>query len=83
MKYVNDRTRVKLKLICLNNDVAFYFRYPMASEKELNENSDNCAICWEKMEVARKLPCRHLFHAYVLIYIYNVLLKKPCIFYYM
>ncbi|XP_033185533.1 E3 ubiquitin-protein ligase AMFR [Bombus vancouverensis nearcticus] len=36
--------------------------YPMASQEELAENSDNCAICWEKMETARKLPCAHLFH---------------------
>lgn len=34
----------------------------MASQDELAENSDNCAICWEKMESARKLPCSHLFH---------------------
>lgn len=34
----------------------------MASQEELAENSDNCAICWEKMEIARKLPCGHLFH---------------------
>jgi len=34
----------------------------MASPDELAENSDNCAICWEKMESARKLPCAHLFH---------------------
>lgn len=36
--------------------------YPMATSEELQENSDNCAICWEKMEAARKLPCSHLFH---------------------
>ncbi|XP_063981149.1 E3 ubiquitin-protein ligase AMFR-like [Diachasmimorpha longicaudata] len=36
--------------------------YPMALPEELAENSDNCAICWEKMESARKLPCSHLFH---------------------
>ncbi|KAL2751011.1 E3 ubiquitin-protein ligase AMFR-like [Vespula maculifrons] len=36
--------------------------YPMASQDELADNSDNCAICWEKMETARKLPCGHLFH---------------------
>lgn len=36
--------------------------YPMASGEELAENSDNCAICWEKMESARKLPCEHFFH---------------------
>lgn len=36
--------------------------YPMATQEELADNSDNCAICWEKMETARKLPCGHLFH---------------------
>ncbi|XP_044744606.1 E3 ubiquitin-protein ligase AMFR-like isoform X2 [Coccinella septempunctata] len=36
--------------------------YPMATSAELTENSDNCAVCWEKMESARKLPCGHLFH---------------------
>ncbi|XP_057318277.1 E3 ubiquitin-protein ligase AMFR-like isoform X2 [Microplitis mediator] len=36
--------------------------YPMAVPEELAENSDNCAICWEKMDSARKLPCSHLFH---------------------
>ncbi|XP_032664373.1 E3 ubiquitin-protein ligase AMFR-like [Odontomachus brunneus] len=36
--------------------------YPMASQDELAGNSDNCAICWEKMDSARKLPCAHLFH---------------------
>ncbi|XP_076160709.1 E3 ubiquitin-protein ligase AMFR [Ptiloglossa arizonensis] len=36
--------------------------YPMATQEELAENSDNCAICWGKMETARKLPCCHLFH---------------------
>ncbi|VVC26190.1 Hypothetical protein CINCED_3A015240 [Cinara cedri] len=36
--------------------------YPMASIEELDVNSDNCAICWEKMDSARKLPCGHLFH---------------------
>lgn len=36
--------------------------YPMATVEELQENSDNCAICWEKMDSARKLPCSHLFH---------------------
>ncbi|XP_050421923.1 E3 ubiquitin-protein ligase AMFR-like [Adelges cooleyi] len=36
--------------------------YPMATLDELETNSDNCAICWEKMDSARKLPCGHLFH---------------------
>lgn len=36
--------------------------YPLATADDLQQNSDNCAICWEKMETARKLPCSHLFH---------------------
>lgn len=36
--------------------------YPLATQDDLNHNSDNCAICWEKMDVARKLPCGHIFH---------------------
>uniref|UniRef100_A0A182FG09 E3 ubiquitin-protein ligase AMFR n=1 Tax=Anopheles albimanus TaxID=7167 RepID=A0A182FG09_ANOAL len=36
--------------------------YPLATADDLKQNSDNCAICWEKMETARKLPCGHLFH---------------------
>jgi autocrine motility factor receptor len=34
----------------------------MATVEELNNNDDDCAVCWEKMETARKLPCGHLFH---------------------
>lgn len=48
-----------------NLTILLYDSYPMASSKELAENSDNCAICWEKMESARKLPCTHLFHKWV------------------
>lgn len=36
--------------------------YPMASLDELTKNSDDCAICWDLMSTARKLPCGHLFH---------------------
>uniref|UniRef100_T1ISV8 RING-type domain-containing protein n=1 Tax=Strigamia maritima TaxID=126957 RepID=T1ISV8_STRMM len=36
--------------------------YSMALPEELESNSDDCAICWDKMESARKLPCGHLFH---------------------
>ncbi|KAI1280823.1 E3 ubiquitin-protein ligase AMFR [Halotydeus destructor] len=36
--------------------------FPMATFEELEKNSDDCAICWDKMEAARKLPCGHLFH---------------------
>ncbi|XP_074601473.1 E3 ubiquitin-protein ligase AMFR-like isoform X2 [Brevipalpus obovatus] len=36
--------------------------FPMVSNEELRKSSDDCAICWDKMEMARKLPCNHLFH---------------------
>ncbi|KAG6460750.1 hypothetical protein O3G_MSEX012201 [Manduca sexta] len=36
--------------------------YPMASREEVEKHEDNCAICWEPMKEARKLPCSHLFH---------------------
>lgn len=36
--------------------------YQLATAEDLQQNSDNCAICWEKMLTARKLPCSHLFH---------------------
>ncbi|CAG2170510.1 unnamed protein product, partial [Oppiella nova] len=36
--------------------------FPMATSDELEKNSDDCAICWDRMESARKLPCGHLFH---------------------
>jgi E3 ubiquitin-protein ligase AMFR len=36
--------------------------YQLATIEDLQHNSDNCAICWEKMLTARKLPCSHLFH---------------------
>lgn len=37
-------------------------RFTPASQDELQENDDDCAICWEEMKSARKLPCNHLFH---------------------
>ncbi|XP_071785382.1 E3 ubiquitin-protein ligase AMFR-like [Asterias amurensis] len=36
--------------------------FPLATDEELRENNDDCAICWEEMKNARKLPCNHLFH---------------------
>ncbi|XP_038077214.1 E3 ubiquitin-protein ligase AMFR-like [Patiria miniata] len=36
--------------------------FPLATESELQENNDDCAICWEEMKSARKLPCNHFFH---------------------
>lgn len=36
--------------------------FPMASQEEMDKNCDDCAICWDEMRTARKLPCGHLFH---------------------
>ncbi|XP_055602041.1 E3 ubiquitin-protein ligase AMFR-like [Uranotaenia lowii] len=66
-----------MQLRCLINEIQRKFKkhrnylwvlnhmeksYPLATAEDLKQNSDNCAICWEKMETARKLPCSHLFH---------------------
>ncbi|XP_018597715.2 E3 ubiquitin-protein ligase AMFR-like isoform X1 [Scleropages formosus] len=37
-------------------------RFAVASPEELAANNDDCAICWDSMQTARKLPCGHLFH---------------------
>lgn len=36
--------------------------YPLATPEEIEANSDDCAICWDHMDSARKLPCGHMFH---------------------
>ncbi|GFW28107.1 e3 ubiquitin-protein ligase AMFR [Trichonephila clavipes] len=36
--------------------------FSLATKEELDANSDDCAICWDRMESARKLPCGHFFH---------------------
>lgn len=50
--------------VMMNDDNVslFFFSYLPATADDLSQNSDNCAICWEKMDSARKLPCSHLFH---------------------
>nr|CAG8472556.1 14225_t:CDS:2 [Entrophospora candida]CAG8545205.1 12910_t:CDS:2 [Entrophospora candida] len=37
-------------------------RYPSATEIELKEYNDDCAICRDSMVSAKKLPCGHMFH---------------------
>ncbi|XP_030646188.1 E3 ubiquitin-protein ligase AMFR isoform X2 [Chanos chanos] len=37
-------------------------RFAVATPEELVANNDDCAICWDSMSSARKLPCGHLFH---------------------
>ncbi|CAK8698112.1 E3 ubiquitin-protein ligase AMFR-like [Clavelina lepadiformis] len=38
-------------------------QFPAATQEEINTHADRCAICWDQMESARKLPCGHFFHA--------------------
>uniref|UniRef100_A0A3P8XI32 E3 ubiquitin-protein ligase AMFR n=1 Tax=Esox lucius TaxID=8010 RepID=A0A3P8XI32_ESOLU len=51
--------RHKNYLRVINNMEA---RFAVATEEELVANNDDCAICWDSMQTARKLPCGHLFH---------------------
>ncbi|XP_076120743.1 E3 ubiquitin-protein ligase AMFR isoform X1 [Alosa pseudoharengus] len=37
-------------------------RFAVATIEEIVANNDDCAICWDSMTSARKLPCGHLFH---------------------
>ena len=47
-------------------------RFPLATEEELIKNNDDCAICWDSMVAARKLPCGHLFHKYEIVWIVQI-----------
>uniref|UniRef100_A0A1A8N3F6 E3 ubiquitin-protein ligase AMFR n=1 Tax=Nothobranchius pienaari TaxID=704102 RepID=A0A1A8N3F6_9TELE len=51
--------RHKNYLRVINNMEA---RFAAATPDELAANNDDCAICWDAMLTARKLPCGHLFH---------------------
>lgn len=42
--------------------LSFLCRFAVATAEELAANDDDCAICWDSMLTARKLPCGHLFH---------------------
>eukprot|EP00339_Tiarina_fusa_P002114 CAMPEP_0117017284 /NCGR_PEP_ID=MMETSP0472-20121206/13520_1 /TAXON_ID=693140 ORGANISM="Tiarina fusus, Strain LIS" /NCGR_SAMPLE_ID=MMETSP0472 /ASSEMBLY_ACC=CAM_ASM_000603 /LENGTH=312 /DNA_ID=CAMNT_0004721611 /DNA_START=860 /DNA_END=1794 /DNA_ORIENTATION=+ len=37
-------------------------KYPDVTAEQLAELNDDCAICREPMETAKKLPCEHVFH---------------------
>ncbi|KAM3722101.1 E3 ubiquitin-protein ligase AMFR [Dirofilaria immitis] len=53
---------IKYKRICKHIDE----HYRKATQIELNTLTDWCAICWEQMDSARKLPCNHFFHEWCL-----------------
>lgn len=37
-------------------------KIPWATQEELHLNDNKCAVCWDVMEKARRLPCSHMFH---------------------
>jgi autocrine motility factor receptor len=39
-------------------------RFTLVQQEELAGGEEICAICWETMTTARRLPCRHIFHTY-------------------
>uniref|UniRef100_A0A915PX86 CUE domain-containing protein n=1 Tax=Setaria digitata TaxID=48799 RepID=A0A915PX86_9BILA len=53
---------IKYKRICKHIDA----HYQKATQSELCNLKDWCAICWEQMDSARKLPCTHFFHEWCL-----------------
>lgn len=52
--------------VCFNvvwmSSALLWGRFANATSEELAANDDDCAICWDTMQSARKLPCGHLFH---------------------
>lgn len=46
-------------------------RFAVATAEELAANDDDCAICWDTMLTARKLPCGHLFHKYSVFFFFQ------------
>uniref|UniRef100_A0A914W2U4 Autocrine motility factor receptor n=2 Tax=Plectus sambesii TaxID=2011161 RepID=A0A914W2U4_9BILA len=56
------RRHKNYKRITLHMDM----HYPMAGAEDLALLEDPCAICWDRMEAARKLPCGHFFHNWCL-----------------
>ncbi|XP_053614568.1 E3 ubiquitin-protein ligase AMFR-like [Plodia interpunctella] len=64
MRHLLHELQARLRRHRLYTELADHMsrNYPMASKEEVEKNQDNCAICWEPMKEARKLPCSHLFH---------------------
>lgn len=58
-RIVRHQHRLRLQAYMLTH-------FPLASESELQVIADDCAICWEHLDSARKLPCAHLFHTWCL-----------------
>ncbi|KAK1306794.1 hypothetical protein QJS10_CPA10g01374 [Acorus calamus] len=60
--FCNLKTRVADFVRCWELTSILNERYPDATPQERVVNADNCVICHEEMDTAKKLKCRHLFH---------------------
>ena len=58
--------------------VFFFCRLPSATKEELEALDDPCAICWEMMTSAKKLPCSHMFHTCV-HHVFAVMVVCECL----
>jgi hypothetical protein len=48
-------------------DTFALLRYEDVPQEELERYDDTCAICHSRMENAKRLPCGHIFHQYVVL----------------
>jgi autocrine motility factor receptor len=69
--YSNLREKIRAyrnyRLLAQNMD-AWFVPVP---RNELEHFNDTCAICRERMDNARRLPCGHIFHLYFFFYTYT------------
>ncbi|KHN77840.1 E3 ubiquitin-protein ligase AMFR [Toxocara canis] len=65
--YKSLSTRIARHLTHQRISAHIISHYREATKEELEALSDWCAICWEKMDSARCLPCAHYFHEWCLI----------------
>ncbi|XP_042899201.1 E3 ubiquitin-protein ligase AMFR [Parasteatoda tepidariorum] len=56
LKYIRHKNYLRVSRHMESN-------YPLATKEEIETNNDDCAICWDRMDTARKLPCGHMFHS--------------------
>ena len=68
MRIVFSNLRKKLSAYSnyLKLSKAMRTKYPDVTPEQLAELNDDCAICREPMDTAKKLPCSHVFHEHCL-----------------
>eukprot|EP00731_Ephydatia_muelleri_P026764 Em0018g864a len=60
--YQEIQRRLKRHRSYVNVTETLEKRFVLVPKQELIMSDEVCAICWEKMTVARRLPCGHIFH---------------------